>query len=89
MENPIEDLNGIAPLAELIDKDPLELTRSDIDVLVAEFRRKREEWAKEEAAARASGKRPRTSKGTQRVLTEKDKQELTLENLFGDPNASK
>ena len=89
MENPIEDLNGIAPLAELIDKDPLELTRSDIDTLVAEFRRKRAEWAKEEASARASGKRPRTSKGTQRVLTEKDKQELTLENLFGDPNASK
>lgn len=37
-------------LDELFSRDPLDLADQDIDVIVAEYRRQREVWAKAEAA---------------------------------------
>lgn len=49
---------------DLFNEDPLNLTDEDVDRLVAEFRKNRELWAKEEASAQAEGRkrRPKTYK---------------------------
>jgi len=46
-------------LDELFSTDPLKLSDSDVDAIIAELRRKRALWAKSEAEGR---KAPRTKK---------------------------
>lgn len=59
-ENPLNEASALS-LEEAFSRDPLKLTRQDRDKIVAELRRARENWIKEEAggAKRSSaGKAP-------------------------------
>jgi hypothetical protein len=59
-ENPLSEASEIS-LEEAFNRDPLELTRQDRDKIVAELRRARENWIKEEAGGKKqskSGKAP-------------------------------
>jgi hypothetical protein len=48
MVNPLEEASPKS-LEDVFNADPLELTRQDRDVIVAELRRMREVWVKAEA----------------------------------------
>ncbi|MGI9609759.1 MAG: hypothetical protein ACR2NL_05640 [Acidimicrobiia bacterium] len=56
-----------------MEKDPVELTRDEENLIVAEIRKGRKTWAQEDAKAKTSGKRAKTSKG----LTAKKQIEAT------------
>jgi hypothetical protein len=45
-------------LAELFARDPLELTDTDVDSIVATMRAQRHRWANEEKAAKLTGRKP-------------------------------
>jgi hypothetical protein len=45
-------------LNELMERDPLELTKQDIGLIVSSLRRQRVAWEQEETTAKSKGKRP-------------------------------
>lgn len=52
-------------LTALFNKDPMELTKADLDTIVSELRTQRKNWAADEAAKAANGgRKPRTVKAS-------------------------
>lgn len=73
LEKELNEGNLVPTLAELFDKEPLELTPEERGRLIAAMRERREMWMSEEARAANAGKNPNwKSKGTSKVedLTE-------------------
>jgi len=81
----IANIDGLVPLAELFDKDPLELTKEDIDSIIVELRRKRVEWDTEDKSARAGGRRANPNKGVRKPITKDEARQISLSDLLGGP----
>lgn len=64
---PLEETLGPVPvnLAALFNRDPLSLTKEDLDAIVLELRRQRGAFASAELVARQTGKRVNAKKATQ------------------------
>lgn len=60
METPLSNVEPQS-LNDLFEKDPLDLSEQDIELIVAAYRKHRAAWAKEEKDAKAQGRRPKTS----------------------------
>lgn len=54
-------------LDELFDTDPLELTDTDIDSIVAAMREQRKRWDLEEADAKKTNRRPKSPELKQKI----------------------
>jgi hypothetical protein len=67
-------------IEELFDRDPLSLTRSDRDTLVAELRKRRREWKLKEDEPKV--KREPKAKATKPKLDKAAISNLTLADLF-------
>ncbi len=81
--SPVVDINGLVPLMELFDRDPLELTSENLDQIIEEFRRKRIEWEAEDKSAKASGRRANPNKGIKKSITKDEALDLDLGDLLG------
>jgi len=83
--SPVADIDGLVPLMELFDRDPLELTAENLDQIIEEFRRKRVEWEAEDKSAKASGRRANPNKGIKKTITKDEALSLDLGDLLGKP----
>jgi len=72
--NPLAEAEPLS-LDELFDRDPLELTKQNIDQIILAFRNQRKTWEAEETAAKVTGRKP-----SSRISQEQAKN-LTLESL--------
>lgn len=56
-------------LNEIMNRDPLEYSRQDRDVIVAELRRMRSKWLLEEAAGKTRATKPKKEGDAKSIMT--------------------
>lgn len=78
MKTPLEEEEFTTDLAELFDRDPLNLTDADFDRIITEMMKAREKWMHEKLRASREGRKPRLSEGAKKP---RGKSKLSLEDL--------
>jgi hypothetical protein len=76
-------------LKTLWEKDPANLQDFEMEAIVNELRRGRQQWAQEDSSAKTTSRRVKPSKGQNLKLEDLGIERSSLEDLFSDDGGSK